>query len=81
MILGQDKQEVDQFLLYIHHVIRMRCEGHVARMGDTRNGYKIFVGKARERDQWEDQDVNGWTILKWILDKMGWYGLDRTGSG
>jgi hypothetical protein len=35
----------------------------------------------KERDQYEDQDVGGWTILKCILDRMGWYGLDRSGSG
>jgi hypothetical protein len=29
----------------------------------------------------EYQDVGGWIILKWILDRMGWYGLDRSGSG
>jgi hypothetical protein len=23
----------------------------------------------KERDHWEDQDVGGWTILKWILDR------------
>jgi hypothetical protein len=23
----------------------------------------------KERDHWEDQDVDGWTILKWILDR------------
>jgi hypothetical protein len=28
------------------------------------------------KPHWEDQDVGGWTILKWILDRMGWYGLD-----
>jgi hypothetical protein len=29
----------------------------------------------KERDYWEDQDVGGWTLLKWILvlDKMGWW--------
>jgi hypothetical protein len=21
------------------------------------------------RDHWEDQDVDGWTILKWILER------------
>jgi hypothetical protein len=30
----------------------------------------------KEGDHGEDQDVGGWTILKWILDRMGWYGLD-----
>jgi hypothetical protein len=30
----------------------------------------------KERDDSEDQDVGRWIILKWILDKMEWYGLD-----
>jgi hypothetical protein len=32
----------------------------------------------KERDHWEDQDVGGWTILKWILERydgMEWIGL------
>jgi hypothetical protein len=44
---------------------RMRCAGHVTRMGEKRNAYRILV----ERDHWEDQDVGGWTILKWILGR------------
>jgi hypothetical protein len=27
-----------------------------------------------EGDHWEDLDVGGWTILKWIL-KIGWDGM------
>jgi hypothetical protein len=23
----------------------------------------------RERDHWEDKEVGGWTILKWILER------------
>jgi hypothetical protein len=23
----------------------------------------------KERDHWEDIDVGGWTILKWIIDR------------
>jgi hypothetical protein len=31
----------------------------------------------KERDHWEDQDVGGWTILKWILERQYvWCGLD-----
>jgi hypothetical protein len=30
----------------------------------------------KERDHWEVQDVGGRTILKWILDRRRWYGLD-----
>jgi hypothetical protein len=24
----------------------------------------------KERDHWEDQDVGGWVILKWMLEKL-----------
>jgi superfamily II DNA/RNA helicase len=50
----------------------MRWAGHVARMGEKGNAYRILVGSQKERYHWEDQGVGGWTILKW----MGWYGLD-----
>jgi hypothetical protein len=45
-------------------------------MGEKRNAYRIWVGKPDERDHYEDQDIGGWTILKRILDRMGWYVLD-----
>jgi hypothetical protein len=32
-------------------------------MGERRNAYRILVGKP------EDQDVDGWTMLKWILER------------
>jgi hypothetical protein len=48
---------------------RMRWAGHVSRMGEKRNAYGIFVEIQKERDHWEDQDVGGWTILKWISDR------------
>jgi hypothetical protein len=48
---------------------RMRWTGHVARMGEKWNAYRILVGNQKERDQWEDQDVGGWTILKLILER------------
>jgi hypothetical protein len=32
---------------------------HVARMREKRNAYRILVGKPKERDHWEDQDVGG----------------------
>jgi hypothetical protein len=31
-------------------------------------------GSQKVRDHWEDLDVGGWTILKWILE--GWDGID-----
>jgi hypothetical protein len=39
---------------------RMRWAEHVARMG--RRGMHIEYW-------WEDQDVGGWAILKWILER------------
>jgi hypothetical protein len=60
----------------------MREAGHVPLM---RRGMRIgyWWETQKERDHWEGQDVGGWTILKWILerDRMGSYGLDRSGSG
>jgi hypothetical protein len=38
-------------------------------MGEKRNAYRILWESQKERDHWEDQDVGGWTILKWILDR------------
>jgi hypothetical protein len=37
-------------------------------MGEKRNAYRILVGKPEGKSYWEDQDVGGWTILKWILE-------------
>jgi hypothetical protein len=38
-------------------------------MGEKRNAYRILVESQKERDHWEDQDVGGWTIVKWILER------------
>jgi hypothetical protein len=48
---------------------RLRLAGHVARMG--RRGLHIgcWWESQRERDHWKDQDVSGWTILKYILER------------
>jgi hypothetical protein len=40
------------------------------------NAYRILVGKPGGKGPLEDQDIGVWTILRWILDRMGWYGLD-----
>jgi hypothetical protein len=60
---------------------RMKWAGHVARKGETRNAYRILVGKpegkrplVRQRRRWVDN-------IKIDLREIGWYGLDRTGSG
>jgi hypothetical protein len=48
---------------------RMRWAGLVARL--RRRGMHIGYWREsqKERDHWEDQDVGGWTILKWILER------------
>jgi hypothetical protein len=39
-------------------------------MGEKRNAYRILGGESqKERDHWEDQDVGGWAMLKWILER------------
>jgi hypothetical protein len=48
---------------------RIRWARHEARIGEKRNAYRILVRKPEERDHWEDKDVGGWTILKWILER------------
>jgi transcription termination factor 2 len=55
---------------------RMRWAGHVARMGETRNAYRILVGKpegkrplGRPRCRWVDN-------IKMDLREIGWDGVD-----
>jgi hypothetical protein len=48
---------------------RMRWRGIVARMVEKRNTYRIFVDSQKQRDQKEDQDVGGWMVLNWILER------------
>jgi hypothetical protein len=57
---------------------RMRWTGHVARMGDKRNAYRILVEKpegkrplGKPRCRWVDN-----IIMDFREDRMGWYGLD-----
>jgi hypothetical protein len=40
--------------------MRMRWAGHVARMRDEREVYRVFVGKTKGTDYLEDRDVDGW---------------------
>jgi hypothetical protein len=38
---------------------RMRWAGHVARMGEKRNAYRILVESQMKRDRWEEQGICG----------------------
>jgi hypothetical protein len=55
---------------------RMRLAGHVARMGENRNRYRIWMGKpdgnrqlGRPRRRWEDN-------IKMDIREIGWGGMD-----
>jgi hypothetical protein len=54
----------------------MRYAGHVARMGKRGMHIVYWWESRKERDHWEDEDVGRWTLVKWILDRMEWYGMD-----
>jgi hypothetical protein len=57
---------------------RKRWAGHVARMGEKRDVYRVLVGKPGGKDHWGDQDVDGRIILRWIFRKWDvgvWTGL------
>jgi hypothetical protein len=48
-------------------------------MVKKRNAYRISVGKPEGKNHWEDQDVGGCTLFKWILERwigIVWIGLD-----
>jgi hypothetical protein len=72
---------------------RMRWAGHVARMGEKRNAYRILVGKpggrkslGRPRRRWVDNikiDLRkiGWDVVDWIdlaQDRDQWRALVNT---
>jgi hypothetical protein len=57
---------------------RMRWGGHVARMGEKKNAYRLLVGKSEGKRPLRRLDVSGWIILVWILeswDGVMWAGL------
>jgi len=65
---------------------RMRWAGHVARMGEDREVYRVLVGKSEGKSHWRDLGVDGWIILVWISRRWDvgiWIGLGwpRTETG
>jgi hypothetical protein len=74
-----------RYLCYMPRIIRiiksrrMRWVGHVARMGENRNAYRLLVGKTegkiplrKPRHRWVDN-------IKMELVEMGWSGVDWIG--
>jgi hypothetical protein len=57
---------------------RMRWAGHVARMREKRNAYRILVESQKDRDHHEYLDVGRRVLLKRIVEKYDgvvWTGL------
>jgi hypothetical protein len=48
---------------------RMKLAGHVARIGEKRNAYRIFVRKPEGKRPMGRTRLSGWAILKRILEK------------
>jgi hypothetical protein len=67
---------------------KMRWSGHVACMGERRNGYRILVGKpegkrplGRRRCEWKDN--LRWTLEKWngvALTELMWLRIGISGG-
>ena len=46
----------------------MRWEGHLERIGDKRNAYRVLVGKTfKKGNHLEEQGVSGIILLKWNI--------------
>ena len=48
---------------------RIRWAGHVERMGESKDVYRVLVGKPEGKDNLEDPGVDGRIILRWIFRK------------
>ena len=60
----------------------MGWAGHVARISERRNAYRVWRGDMRPRDHLEDLCIDGTLILKWIFNKWdGVHLLHWSGSG
>jgi hypothetical protein len=44
-------------------------DGACSTNGEKRNAYIILWESQKERDHWENQDLDAWTLLKWILER------------
>jgi hypothetical protein len=48
---------------------RIKWAGHVARMGDGRGVYRVWLGGPKVRDHWEDLGVDGRITLRRTLGR------------
>jgi hypothetical protein len=54
-------------IISIMKAMRMRWAGHVARMGERRNSYRLLVGKPEGGRPLGRPRLRVWIILGWIL--------------
>jgi hypothetical protein len=54
---------------------RMRWAGHVIRMVRRGAHIRYWWETQKGRDHEEDEDVDGWIVLKWTLE-IGWGCID-----
>jgi hypothetical protein len=61
-------------IIRIRKARRVRCAGHVARMGEKRNAYRLLVGKpeGRRPHRWLDN-------IRMDLGEVGWGDVDWIG--
>jgi hypothetical protein len=63
---------------------RMRWVGHVARIGEGRNLYRVWWEGPKRKDHLKDQGVDGRMGSKWTLGKLAggvWSGFTRLRIG
>jgi hypothetical protein len=58
-----------RILFWVIKSRRLRWAGHVARMGEGRGVYRLWLGGPKIRDHWEDLDVGGRITLSCTLGK------------
>ncbi|KAJ4448404.1 hypothetical protein ANN_10420 [Periplaneta americana] len=55
---------------------RLRWSGHVARMGESRNAFRLLVGRPEGKYLWGGRDVDGMDNIKMDLREVGYNDRD-----
>ena len=53
----------------------------MTRMGEGRVVHRVLMEKPEGKSHWEDPDVDGRIILRWIFEQWEGWILDGVGSG